>query len=226
MSDNKTAHDSSKYDLQVRDTIPYYDSFHNETINMVKAIKGMPEIWLDTGCGTGTLVEKACQVFTNTSFILADPSIEMIREARKKFSLKSEIEFLEGMPTQDITLDNTKKPDVITAIQAHHYLSIDDRYKAVKACFNLLKENGVYISFENIKPFTDKGIELGKRYWANFQLSRGKSEEMVKKHMDRFNMEYFPITVDDHIELLKEYGFRVVELFWYSYMQAGFYCVK
>lgn len=47
------------YDEEIRDTIPYYDSFHLEAINLVKAINSKPDIWLDTGCGTGTFIESA-----------------------------------------------------------------------------------------------------------------------------------------------------------------------
>jgi tRNA (cmo5U34)-methyltransferase len=39
-------------------------------------------------------------------------------------------------------------------------------------------------------------------------------------------MEYFPITIEEHLSLLREIGFEVIELLWFSYMQAGFYCQK
>jgi tRNA (cmo5U34)-methyltransferase len=39
-------------------------------------------------------------------------------------------------------------------------------------------------------------------------------------------LEYFPITVEEHLDLLRNCGFGAVEMFWYSYMQAGFYCIK
>jgi tRNA (cmo5U34)-methyltransferase len=54
----------------------------------------------------------------------------------------------------------------------------------------------------------------------------GKSQEEVDKHLARFGVEYFPITIEDHLKLLKETGFKNVELFWCSYMQAGFYGIK
>jgi tRNA (cmo5U34)-methyltransferase len=44
--------------------------------------------------------------------------------------------------------------------------------------------------------------------------------------MERFDTAYFPITVDEHLQLLKACGFETAELFWYSYMQAGFYGIK
>ena len=227
-SDNSTAHLSEYYDSQIRSTIPYYECFHKETINFIKSAKNNPKIWLDTGCGTGFLVKQAIKCFDNTLFILADPSISMLNQAKEKFSNFSQdkIKLLQPVTTQDIMVTNDERPDVITAIQAHHYLSMEDRAKATEKCHDLLVQNGIYITFENISPLTQHGIEIGKDYWKQFQIMSGKSVEDAENHMKRYGVEYFPITIQEHLSLLKNSGFRVVELFWYSYLQAGFYCVK
>ncbi|MGD0856485.1 MAG: hypothetical protein ABSA18_11850 [Dehalococcoidia bacterium] len=34
------------------------------------------------------------------------------------------------------------------------------------------------------------------------------------------------VTVEEHLDLYRSCGFAVVELFWLSCMQAGFYCIK
>ena len=227
-NDNSSSHSSEDYDLQITDTIPYYESFHDETINIVKTILKEPKIWLDTGCGTGTLVKKAIEDFNNTNFILADPSVEMLNLARSKLSKQQQekLKFLEPMETSEISLDDDLRPDVITAIQAHHYMSREERFKATKICYNLLNDNGVYITFENIRPATEEGVEFVKHYVKNFQISRGRDTETVNKYLKRFDVEYFPIKVDEHRLLLEKIGFKVVEMFWMSYMQAGFYCIK
>ncbi len=225
--DNSTPHLASKYDLQVRNTIPYYDDFHRETIHFIKTTGVRPRLWLDTGCGTGSLVEQAFDLFKETTFILADPSDKMMNEARKKFQdtkKDGRIRLLESVSTENLTLK--VKFDVITAIQSHHYLSRTNRKKATKTCYSLLKNKGLYITFENVRPFSKQGIENGKKYWSDFQLSKGKDVVAVRNHMKRFDSEYFPITVEEHLKLLKACGFQTVELFWYSYMQAGFYCIK
>ena len=224
-SDNKTPHMSGEYDKQVRATIPYYDLFHEETLSLIKAFRKEPKLWLDVGCGTGTLVEKALGAFAETEFLLADPSAEMLAEAEKKLSGNKRIRFLPPAATQDLPRLR-ERPDVVTAVQCHHYLSKEDRRKATEVCYELLNEGGVYVIFENIRPFTDAGIELGKRNWSSYQISAGKDAEAVEKHMARFDSEYFPITVEEHIRLLDEIGFSVVELLWYSRMQAGFYAIK
>lgn len=227
-TENTTSHKSDEYDSQIEDIIPYYSIFHRETINLIKSLTFEPKNWLDTGCGTGTLVNMARDTFPRTRFYLLDPSKGMLNEAQKKLSdMPADcLKILKPSPTQNFSQKLEDKMDVITAIQCHHYLSPQERKKAIKVCYNLLNEDGVYITFENIKPLTKEGIEIGKVYWGNFQLARGRDVSMVDKHLNRFNVEYFPITVEKHLELLRDADFRVVELLWFSYMQAGFYCLK
>ncbi|MCK9150402.1 methyltransferase [Methanobacterium alcaliphilum] len=226
--DNTTPYISELYDAHVINTLPYYASYHQETINLIKSLPEKPKIWMDTGCGTGSLITKALRVFPKTQFLLLDPSEGMIDQAQKKFCTlsKNRIKFLDPSPTQDFSQKLDEKVDVITAIQCHHYLSKNDRKKAVNICHDLLKDRGVFVTFENIRPLTENGVEIGKAYWKNFQLEQGKDEEEIDAHLARFDVEYFPITVEDHLTLLRESGFRLVEILWYSYLQAGFYCIK
>jgi len=226
--DNSSSHGSEDYDLDITKTIPYYESFHNESLKLIRTILNEPGIWLDTGCGTGTLVQKALEEFNGTFFILADPSVEMLNKARIKLVKypHERFEFLKPTETGKIVLENDCKPNVITAIQSHHYMSVDERFEATKICYRLLDDNGVYITFENIRPNSPEGLEIGMDYWKNFQTSSGRDSKTVEMHLNRFDVEYFPIKIDEHISLLKKSGFRVVEIFWISYMHAGFYCIK
>jgi tRNA (cmo5U34)-methyltransferase len=228
MSDNSTAHSSSSYDEQIVKTIPYYSVFHDETILLVKAIGREPRSWLDTGCGTGTLIKTAVTHFPETQFYLADPSPEMCKIATAKLS---------GLSSDRITIlpacDSIHAGDylptkinIVSAIQSHHYLSANGRKMATQACFEILSPEGVYITFENIRPQSNEGIAIGKERWKEFQLSQGKNLDSINTHLARFDSEYFPITINEHIQLLREAGFTTVELFWFSVMQAGFYAIK
>ena len=226
-ANNSTPHLATVYDAQVRITIPYYDSFHKETINLIKATRIDPKNWLDSGCGTGTLVQKALPIFPDTQFTLADPSQEMLNVAMSKLAGMGDnrVNFLVPMGTQNLP-KNMAKTDVITAIQSHHYVSPKERVRATEVCFELLTKGGVYVTFENTRPFTNEGIEIGKENWKNFQLAQGRHSDTVQKHIERFDVEYHPITVEEHLSMLRRAGFSSVEMLWYSYMQAGFYGIK
>ncbi|WP_406656015.1 class I SAM-dependent methyltransferase [Methanolobus sp. ZRKC2] len=225
---NKTPHLPEDYDTKIKSVLPYYSSFHLETINFVKSLPSTPKIWMDTGCGTGSLISEAIEQFPDTKFLMLDPSEKMLELAKDKFPSYNHkrVEFLKASPTQEFSQKLEKKPDAITAIQCHHYLDRENRTKALKKCYELLKKGGIFITFENISPLTEEGISVGKRYWGEFQSVHGRSEDEVEAHLKRFGAEYFPINVEEHLKLLRETGFRTVELFWYSYMQAGFYCIK
>ncbi len=214
------------YDEQIRKTLPYYDQYHKETIDLIKAAKPNPKIWLDTGCGTGTLVERALGDFPDTRFILADPSVDMLEAARKKLSGKDRVTLVGPVSTQLLSKRDIGSADVITAIQSHHYLPKDERIQATKACYDLLNESGIYVTFENIRPLTEIGTEIGKRNWEGFQLSQGRDRETVEEHLRRFDAIFFPLTVEQHLSLLREAGFKAAELLWYSCMQAGFYGIR
>ncbi len=226
--DNSTPHRAGDYDIQVRQTIPCYDLIQNQVLCLVRNIKASPVMWLDTGCGTGNLILSAINVFPLTQFVLSDPSPDMLDICRSKLvgPDAERVLFLPAGSTQSLVWDEKKPFDVITAIQAHHYLNPAGRVDATHRCYDLLADGGLYISFENIRPLTEPGVSIALNMVQEFQLGAGKPPADVEQHRARFDTEYFPITVEEHLQNLRLCGYTVVEMLWYSYMQAGFYAIK
>lgn len=223
--DNRTAHNAADYDSKVLQTMPYYDNLHDETINIIKASGIEIGNWLDAGSGTGTFIKKAFIGFPGASFILADPSAEMMDRAKKNLDgLIGRFRFLPPVKAQDLRIND--KCDVITAIQSLHYSKPPEREDAVRVCYNMLNKGGLFLTTENIRPLTDEGIKIGKENWKRFQMHKGRDEKEAAKHIGRFGVEYFPLTIEEHLKIYRDCGFKTVEMYWYSYMQAGFYCVK
>ena len=216
------------YDKNVRQTIPYYETIINETIDLIRHLKPDVSCWLDTGCGTGFLVEQALAVFPDVRFVLTDPSEGMLTQARKRLAhAGSRVCILNAMKSEGLDWPRTEPaPQVITAILCHHYSSCDERRKAVEKCYRILTDEGVFVTFENVAPYTQHGVEKGLKRWGRFQSAQGRSKEIIEKHLERYDTVYFPIRIEEHIALLRETGFRIVELLWYSHMQAGFYAIK
>ncbi|SFN93034.1 Methyltransferase domain-containing protein [Formivibrio citricus] len=226
--DNSTPFEASQYTQAIRTTLPYYDALYAEVIGVVKAIKPQARTWLDTGCGDGILVEKALPDFPATLFLMADPSEGMLARARSRLGQypHDRVSVLGAQGTENLSLDDRPKPEVITAILSHHYFDCDQRRLATKRCFDLLPEGGLYITIENIRPDTEAGTEIALQRWAAWQLAQGRSPEDVRTHIGRFDKGYHPIRRDEHLALLTECGFGVAEQFWLSYLQGGFYAIK
>lgn len=222
MKDNTTSQAASSYDANVMKTIPRYELFHSETLELVKTINPTPKTWLDTGCGTGTLIAKASAAFPCVRFVAADPSEAMLDIAKEKLKGRM-VAYLEAGSEE---LKKTDSFDVITAIMSHHYLDAERRRMATGICFDLLHPNGIYVTFETIRPFSAAGTSIGLARWKAHQLASGKSAEDVEKHIKRYGTELLPITVEEHLALLRATGFSMVEILWASGLQAGFYARK
>ena len=223
--DNATSHNADQYDRQIRATIPHYDDIHDEILNFVKVQCPRPRTWLDTGCGTGSFIRKAQVIFPDTEFFIADPSDGMLVKAAQtlegcRYSLLGRCE------TADIPGITKRRFDVITAIQCHHYLSKEGRNEAVSACYSLLNDRGFFVTSENIRPFSEEGITRALSYWGAFQRIAGKNMREVTEHLNRFDREYFPITVTEHLQCYRDAGFPVAEILWLSGMQGVFWCRK
>jgi len=136
------------------------------------------------------------------------------------------VTFYPPTPSQHLSSVLDQTPDVITAIQCHHYLQPEGRRRATQECYALLPDGGLYVTFENICPMMEFGVEIALNRWGDFQRAQGRSEATVKEHRQRYNQNYFPLTIPQHLELLHAVGFKIAELFWYSQMQAGFYALK
>jgi tRNA (cmo5U34)-methyltransferase len=117
-------------------------------------------------------------------------------------------------------------PDVITAMMCHHYAQPEERRRMIKACYDLLTAGGVYVAFENIRPDSEEATRIGLQRWRRFQQMQGRDDTTVEQHLARFDIEYFPITVREHLQLLRDCGFRTAQLLWYSHVQVGVYAIK
>jgi len=227
--DSATSFIPEVYENVVRQMMPFYDVIQTEVIDVVKTLKPDVKQWLDTGCGTGSLVEIALKAFPDICFVLADPTEKMLQAAVTRFKASSGklVTFLPPVPTEGLQAHSELlKPQVVTAILCHHYLQKEQRHRATEICYQLLERGGVYITVENTMPDSAEGTRLALERWKRFQVEHGRLKVMAEKHAARFNSEYFPVTVREHLALLQETGFKTVELFWKSHMQAGFYAVK
>lgn len=220
MNDNLSSHQAGDYEQEVLKVIPHYAHFHAETCSLVKAMGFESGKWLDTGCGTGSLVEKALKEFPEFEFYLADPSKQMLDICRQKFNA-SNVLIVGELGTNSLEVGEAM--DVITAVQSHHYLQRKEREEATRRCYKMLADQGVYISFENIRYNDEGSNKLALKRWAAFQEKMGRDPEEVQEHLSRFDTAYFPISIAEHLALLEQCGFKQVELFWLSHMQAGFW---
>lgn len=220
---NKTPFTAVEYDMNVRKVIPMYDIIYDQIFDLIKTVSQNEKIaLLDTGCGSGNLGARAVSDLVLSELVLCDPSHDMLNIARSKISDKK----CQFRQIGSEKLDYENHFDVVTAIQSHGYFDREGRETAVKNCYHALKKGGLFICFENTAPFTETGRDIMLSRLENFGRIAGRSEEEVRAHSARYGTDFFPLTIQEHIELLNKTGFSCAEIFWHSYMQSGFYAIK
>ncbi len=223
MKDNLSSFGSDDYDSRINSVLPYYNEFHNQILSLAECFNFKNMSWLDTGCGTGNLAERVLQKFNSVNLTLCDPSAAMLEKAKNKLKNFENVKYI-NLPSQQ--LDFNSEFDIVTAVQSHHYLNVTNRREATYRCFKALKDGGVYITFENISLSSSESEEICIKRWRKYLLEHGKSAQEAEKHIKRRGKEVFPITVNEHIKLLKDTGFKSAEILWMSYLQAGFWAIK
>lgn len=217
MKENSTPFDVAEYDRQIKRTLPFYEEMFQQVVDIVRILNLQSLRWLDVGCGTGKMARTVLDNFDIQKMVCIDVEQEMLERAE---SLRDDekVEFLQcdvrQLPYQEMF-------DIVTAIQVNHYYKKDERIAAIKNCYDALAENGIYISFENFAPDSEEGAGLYLERWKQFQIANGKIKEEADLHIKRYGQNYFPISISESIGLLKDCGFRMVEILWVSYMQVG-----
>jgi tRNA (cmo5U34)-methyltransferase len=191
-------------------------------IDVALASRPSPVRWLDTGCGPAALALLA-RSRCAAEFTLADPSAAMLEIARGRHPDLSPEHFLQ-VPSEE--LPELPPFDVVTAIQCHHYGDEAARRRSVARCFARLAPGGAFVVTENVRAETEAGHAVQRARWADWQGRQGRDAPAVQAVLAREGTKFFPIRVSQHLRLLEEAGFSVVELFWRAYGQAGFLARK
>jgi len=220
--DNISAFNAKEYNNKIQKTIPYYEDMYKQIADIVTTCEYKNIVWLDVGCGTGKMAEIAMQNTDVKRMVLCDISAKMLDVAGKNYTSDR----LEFRQQNILDMCYNKQFDVVTAVQVNHYFRLPQRKQAVKNCFSALKDNGIFITFENFAPNSKNGTQLFINRWYCWQIRQGKGREECKQHIERYNKDYFPITINEHLQLIRECGFKSAEIFWLSYMQVGILAIK
>lgn len=222
MKQNSTPFDVAEYDKQIKRTLPFYEEMVQQILDIVALLDLQSLKWLDVGCGTGKMARTAIGMFDIEKMVCIDVEKEMLERAESLCD-NEKVEFLQydvrELPYQEMF-------DIVTVMQVNHYFKKHERVAAIKKCYDALAENGIYISFENFAPDNEECTRLYLERWKQFQIVNGKTQEEADLHVKRYGWSYFPIPISESVRLLKDCGFRMVEILWVSYMQVGIFAKK
>lgn len=219
MTDNPRTPTPEEYDTNIRRSVPRYDAMLGDVVDVVAHSGVKVERWVDVGSGTGNLVLLAMRKFPSSRFTLLDISSEMLAVAGRKVG--SDRGYVCGSSDRMDLPDSIA--DVVSCVQSNHYYDAEGRERALSECHRILRPGGMVIVTEHVAPLSGKGYEITRARQKDFLLDNCRSDSEAEVYLDRYGTEYFPLTVTQHIEVMKKAGFTDVEVFYYSYGQVGLF---
>ena len=243
--DNVEPKDKWKFDEEVADcfenmlqrSIPQYEVMRNAVANLAydvivnaDVVKASYNI-LDIGCSDGLMIETLLKKFSDYSgdghFLGVDVSEPMLLKAKHRLledviSHKVKIEYC------DLREDFPKTIyDVVTSILTLQFTPIEHRQSIIQQIFDCLcGKNGCFIMVEKVLGNTDKLNKLFVKNYYDKKLESGYSQEQIERKRLSLEGVLVPVTNDWNIDLLKQAGFRHVDVFWRWMNFVGYIAIK
>lgn len=193
---------------------PSFEYSHELLLRTIQAFGAEEGLILDLGAGTGRLTRLVLERFSNCTMILSDVSEPLLAEAERSLSAYSNrISVKPGDLFGDLTFPEEKIDCVISAYAICHGRSEAD-YRGLYGRINeWIRPGGCFVCLDHVYGATHELTMLGIEDWActleqNFP---GGDVERIIKHSIT---EDFPLSVPDHLRLLKDVGFRETDLLW------------
>ena len=221
---NHFEEEAGQYDGIIKNLIPYYHQMVKALINAMPFGRSESIEVIDLGCGTGTVSRAVKDVYSNAKITCLDISEKMLQIAAGKLYDVPDATYINS---NFYDFEFGKKFDaVVSSLALHHLATNEDKLKLYKKIYSCLNANGVFINADVVLASTDILQECYMKQWKNFMSNNIPGDEVENKWIPTYYEEDRPASMADHFEMLKDAGFKVVDVVWKYYNFAVYMAYK
>lgn len=167
---------------------------------------------LDIGCDAGNFTLMMLSKIENLNCTLIDLSKPMLDKAFERVSQQTEnkVTILQG-DIREIELPENSFDIILAGAVLHHLRDNEDWKATFGKLFNLLKPNGCLMISDLITQDTEILNEYTWEKYGDYLESVG-GKEYCKKVLDYIDKEDSPRSMNFQLDLMKQVGFRQVEI--------------
>ncbi len=209
------------FDDMVSRSVPFYDEMQRMTVELVRDFARNDTQVCDIGCSTGTtlaMIDHATPDI-NATLVGIDNSRDMLKQAKDKFeslNLQHAYELKCADIHKRLPISNASVVIMLLTLQFARPLY---REKIVKRIHESLIKNGAFLLVEKITSEDTTFNRLFIDHYYDFKRRNGYSEMEIAKKREALENVLIPYRIEENIQLLKQAGFRHVEVFfrWYNF---------
>ena len=211
-------------------SIPQYEVMRNSVTELVydiintKPRKDSFQI-LDIGCSDGLMLDRLLKKFNNVGYYEGiDVSEAMLKKANDRFKNNKNV----SIEKLDLREDFPHLYyDVITSVLTIQFVAIEYRQNIIQNIYDSLsKVNGCFIMVEKVLGNTAQLNNLFVNNYYKQKEINGYSKEQIERKRLSLEGVLVPVTNDWNIELLKQAGFRQIDVFWRWMNFVGYIAIK
>ena len=197
------------FDDMIDRSVPFYKENLNLSINILKNYLNDNDKILDLGSSTGTFLINLAKLNKNLNLIGIDNSFAMIQKAQKKAkAFGVDITFLE----EDFLDYEFTKNKLISANYTIQFVRPIKREKLISKIYNSLEDDGIFLMSEKLISEDKKLNKILIDEYYNYKKEKGYSEYEIAKKREALENVLIPYSELENYEMLKNAGFKHIEV--------------
>ncbi len=213
--------EAKEFDEIILKLIPYYEDMIDALISSIPFEHDDSIRVLDLGCGTGTVTKNLKEKFKKAEIICLDIAENMIKTAKIKLKGYNNVNYVIG---DFYDYDFSESYDIIVSSLALHHLATDeDKKEFYKKIYSALAQGGVFLNADVVLGSDNHMQKLYINKWKEFMKLTVSVKEIEEKWIPKAEAEDHPAKLIDHIDWLRDIGFKNVDVIW-KYYHLAVYC--
>ena len=181
----------------------------------------------DLGCSTGTTMMNLDKVIDpKIRFVGIDNSDEMLKSCKKNLKsagITRDIDLVKADINNGVLLEN---PSVVILCLTLQFVRPLYREKLLKSIYDQLHENGALIMIEKVLGEATLFNRMFIKYYYDFKQANNYSQTEIAKKREALENVLIPYKLKENEDMLKDCGFKHIEVFFKWYNFSGFVAMK
>jgi len=221
---NHFEEEALEYDELILKIIPDYKGMIKSLISSIPFKNSNSIKVLDLGCGTGNITLALKKRYPKAKVTCVDLAEQMIDMARFKLSEYDDIEYLKG-DLREIQFD-IDYDLIISSLALHHLQTDEEKIAIYQKIYDSLKEGGAFYNADNVLASSKYLEKISIEHWKEFMRKSMTDKEIDELWLPRYYEEDYPAPIIQHVDWLRDIGFKNVDVTWKYILGAVFGGIK
>lgn len=201
------------FDDHVRQSVPLYEEIHRLIADMsCWFVEDKTNIY-DIGTSTGETIANLSAIHQgkDLQYIGVDSSESMFKKAKDRFKDRSDVQIRLGDATD--YLFSIRNASFVTSVLTMQFIPHESRAGLIQKIYNGMRAGGGFILVEKVIGSTPRFDQMYVELYHELKLKNGLSLDHVMNKARSLRGVQRPNTIEENREMLKEAGFKDIDIF-------------